>query len=121
MTGNELFQLLERQRTNRHCFIRWWRNDGEGCDIELIDAFFDRAKVGDCFDGFELLDMEDVWSMVRQRSDGRVLRSHRDSGEIVTWEQVDPDGRRYRSSSRLTPEVLIRLLVAETGGRNGDG
>ncbi len=120
MTGRELLRCLEDQRREGQYFIKWWRKDGGVADIELIDTFYDTAKVGDTFDGFELLDMEDMWVMVKHACADRVTRTVLNDNEVLIWERVDSAGDMRRVSSQFAPEFLMKVFVVENRGNNDE-
>jgi hypothetical protein len=118
MTGRELIHLLDQQRSDNHCFIKWWRNDDESVAIELLDTFLDTAKVGDRFDGFKLLDMEDLWVIVKQNWSRKIARTVQDKNEVILWEEADAEGAIRHVSGKFVPEVLIKVYAEESKGTN---
>jgi hypothetical protein len=113
MTGKDLLKLMEDKRTRNHCCIKWWREKEGIVNIQLIET----AKVGDQFDDFELLDIEDMWAIVTQKCLDKVMRTIFDDDEVIVWEQVDADGAKRHLSGKFVPEVLIKVFEAETTGR----
>jgi len=107
---------MDEKRTENHCFIKWWRKDEGVVDIELLDTFFDTAKAGDRFDGFELLDMEDMWVIVKRQCLGWVERTVQNDDEVLIWERVDSTGGKRRINCQFAPEFLIKVFEVETGG-----
>ncbi len=115
MTGKDLFKQLEQQREEHHHFIKWWRKENDFVDIELIDTFYETANAGDQYEGFELLDMEQLWTIVKKLCGGRVVRTMKDGQEILSWERLDKGGERTISCS-FSPEFLMQIFDVETRG-----
>jgi hypothetical protein len=120
MNGSELLHSLEKQRGAQHHFMKWWREDKDVPTIELLDTFLDRAKVGDQFSGFKLLDMEEMWEIVRQRCAGRAERAVCNNKEVLVWERAAQTGGPQRVTSLFSPESLIKVFDLETEGDNND-
>ena len=116
MIGKELIGLLNTQRSQRHHFIKWRRGNSSMADIELLDNFLDTAKAGDLFDHVELLDMEQMWRIVKESCSERVERSSCDHDEVIIWDRPDSAGNRLKVCSKFAPEFLYQVFVVETGG-----
>jgi hypothetical protein len=116
MTGKDLFKQLEEQREAKHHFIKWWRKENDFVDIELIESFYETAKAGDQFEGFSLLDMEDLWELVKKQCGDRVSRTTSAGGETVVWERVDRKGEKRTISCTFAPEFLMQIFDVETQG-----
>jgi len=116
MTGKELFKELDQQRKDSHQFIKWWRKENDFVDIELLDSFCETVKAGDEFEGFELLDMEQLWEIVKRLCGGRVTRSKQDGHEIISWERLDSQGAKRNISCSFAPEFLMQIFDVETRG-----
>lgn len=116
MTANELLGLLDQQRKAHHHFIKWWRRENDFVDIELIDTFYDTVQAGDQFDGFELLDMEQLWEIVRRLCPGRLQRMAQGEQEMISWQRLDKGGEKRTISCSFAPEFLIQIFDVETRG-----
>lgn len=116
MNGKELFKQLEQERTENHCFIKWWRKENDFVDIELLDSFYDTAQAGEQYEGFELLDMEQLWELVKKQCGERVTRTTRDGQELLTWERQDKQGGSRTISCSFAPEFLLQIFDVETRG-----
>ena len=116
MTGIELMKQLEQLREERHYFIKWWRKENDFVDIELLESFYDAVQAGEQFEGFELLDMEQLWEIVRKLCGERVTRTKQDGNEILTWERLDDKGASRKISCSFAPEFLMQIFDVETRG-----
>lgn len=116
MNGKDLFKELEQLREENHHFIKWWRKENDFVDIELIDTFYETAKAGDQYEGFELLDMEQLWEIVNKLCGDRVKRARQDGNEILTWERLDNKGAKRFIRCSFAPEFLMQIFDVETRG-----
>jgi len=116
MNGKELFKELEQLREENHHFIKWWRKENDFVDIELIDTFYETAKAGDQYEGFELLDMEQLWVIVKKQCGERVMRTMKEGQEILSWERLDKQGGGRTISCSFAPEFLMQIFDVETRG-----
>jgi hypothetical protein len=116
MTGKDLFKQLEQQREEYHHFIKWWRKENDFVDIELIDSFYETAKSGDQYEGFELLDLEQLWELIKKQCGERVMRMTQQGQEMVTWERLDKQGGKRTISCSFAPEFLMQIFDVETRG-----
>lgn len=112
MTGKDLLEVMKKTRTNEHRFIKWWRCSEHISAIELLDAFLDRAKAGDNFDGFTLLDMEEMWLLLSRKLPGQLTRVIKGGYEVIVWERIDA-GRIIAVSAPFEPGSLISLFETD--------
>lgn len=116
MTGTELLKQLDQQRKNSHQFVKWWRKENDFVDIELLDSFSETVKAGDQFEGFELLNMEQLWEIVRRLCGERVIRTKKEGEEIIQWERLGRHGEKRSISCSFAPEFLLQIFDVETRG-----
>lgn len=116
MTGNELIKQLNEQRKDDHKFVKWWRKENDFVDIELFDTFFASVKASDQFEGFELLDMNQLWEIVKRLCADRVTRAVHGTEEMITWERPDDQGAVRKISCSFAPEFLMQIFDVETKG-----
>lgn len=117
MKGYELTKQV-RQAKSEHperVFIKWWRNEEDFIDFDLVARFLDNVKPGSNIGGFELIDQEEMWRTVEGRCGGRVAKERRDGDWVVRW--TPPKGREVEASAGeypYTPEALLKILDVET-------
>lgn len=116
MTGTELLHEIEMRKEPRHQFIKWWRKENDFTDIEMLDSFSEGVRAGDEFGGFELLGMEELWSIVDRLCNGRVVRRVFDQHEDIVWDRVGKDGVARCYTCSFAPEFLIQIFDVETRG-----
>lgn len=116
MTGNELLRQLDHQERKNCRFIKLWRKENDFVDIELIETFRDNVKGGDEFADFELLDMEQLWDVVKRICADRISRQIINNDEMIVWERVDKHGVKTSHKCSYSPEFLIQVFDIETRG-----
>jgi hypothetical protein len=116
MNGKELLRQLDHQELKNCRFIKLWRKENDFIDIELIDTFRDTVKAGDEFSDFELLNMEQLWDIVKKICGDRISRKGIDSNEMIVWDRVDKHGIKSSNQCSYSPEFLIQIFDIETRG-----
>jgi len=116
MTGTEVLREIDRQELKNRHFIKWWRKENDFVDIELMETFRDSVSAGDEFSGFELLDMEQLWEIVKRLCPERVSRRVFDNHEMIVWDRVDKNRVKTTFRCSYAPEFLIQIFNVETRG-----
>jgi len=116
MNGSELLRQLDQQGTQNSHFIKLWRKENDFIDIELIETFRDTVKGGDEFADFELLDMEQLWDVVKKICADRISRQIIDNNEMIVWDRVSRHGIKSSHKCSYSPEFLIQIFDIETRG-----
>ncbi|KAF0216287.1 MAG: hypothetical protein FD174_3741 [Geobacteraceae bacterium] len=113
MTGNEVMRQIEAQRNANHCCIKWWREEKDFVDFELIDRFIEQVKPDDIVDGFALLDLEQMWKVLTNLDPDKLMRVKKGDGEVIEWVWSDRDGKEKTSIYPFTPEGIMTILNDE--------
>lgn len=118
MQGYELVKNIETQRREQpeRVFIKWWRNEEDFIDFDLVSRFLDTYNYGSEISGFELIGMDEMWKAVESRSNGKATRRKSGDSWVVQW--TPPPGAEdveARTEYPYTPETLLKVLDAETG------
>jgi len=116
MSGSEICRELDRQPRGDSRFIKWWRKENDFVDIELLESFRDSVKTKDSIDGYELLDMDQIWQIVTRLCPGRVSRAIVNGHDSIIWDRVDKDGVMRTMRCSFVPEFLMQILDVETHG-----
>jgi len=119
MRGSEVIKTLNERRTDKYCFVKWWRKEEDFLDYDLIDRFLDNAKGTEEFGGIDLLTMDDMWKEVRRVSGSRVTLLHDPNGDRVEWVHKGKTGIR-KNVCAFTPETLMEIFDVETKGNPVD-
>lgn len=112
MNGKQVVQEIKQQRQPEHEFIRWWRAEHDWVNYELIDHFLAEASEDDEISGYELVDIEAVWTAVKERVGDRVHREKHAQGEQIVWQRpYKPD-----QTCPFNAESVKTILDVETRG-----
>jgi len=117
MQGYELVKQV-KQEASAHpdrVFIKWWRNEEDFIDFDLVTRFLENLKNSTTIGGFELIDQEEMWRTVEGRCQGRVSKERRDGDWVLRW--TPPEGTEVEEKLDeypYTPESLLKILDAET-------
>jgi len=112
MKGSEIVKELAGQNGEDKCFIRWWRRENDFVDYELIENFTRDVKPDQEFSGYDLLDLEEMWSVLQEQAGARVRREHRTKGEFLVWDRKD--GKT--EECLFTPRTVMSVFDVETKG-----
>ena len=113
MEERDILMDVERQRTPRHQFIKWWRREHDFLNFELLDRFEENKEERiKWLEGFELLDTEQMWQELQHRFPQRVKREKRTKGEFLVWHR---QGGQTRECF-FTPENIMAVFDVETRG-----
>ncbi|KIH76476.1 hypothetical protein SAMN05660860_01575 [Geoalkalibacter ferrihydriticus] len=112
MNGLDIAQGIERTRTDKDKFIRWWRSENDFVDYDLIDRFLDNAREEDEFEGFELIDTETMWETLTSKVPDRVRREKHKDGELIVWERPGKEDQTCPFSA----ESIMTIFDVETRG-----
>ena len=115
MTGSELKRALQHVDTQRQPFLKWWRKENDFADIELVSEFLRDLDPALEFGGYELLDMEQMWELLKQQSPNTVNRDERWRQEVILWDHPSRDGQPQQVCP-FTAQSLLTIFNVETKG-----
>jgi len=115
VTGKELKKALTETDTSRQPFLKWWRKENDFADIELVEKFLQDLDPELEFGGYELLDMEQMWNLVKQQSPKTVSRDERRREEVILWNHPSRDGQPQQVCP-FNAESLLTIFNVETKG-----
>jgi hypothetical protein len=116
MTGGEILERLKAERKAEHKFIKWWRIENDFSDYELIDNFISRTNTDQEYAGYELLDMEDMWNVLKAHAPDRVNREERQHNDVIVWEHHTGKGDVKEEVCPFIPKSLMTIMDVETRG-----
>jgi hypothetical protein len=119
MKGHDIIKTLNEQRTEKHCFVKWWRKEEDFLDYDLIDRFVENTGGTEEIGGIDLLTMDDMWNEVRRIGGPRVTLLHNENGDRVEWVYKGKTGL-HTNSCAFTPETLMQIYDVETRGNPVD-
>ena len=119
MRGREILSAVNDRRTDKHCFVKWWRKEEDFLDYDLIDRFVENTRGNEEIGGIDLLTMDDMWHELNRVGGGRVRLLHNSAGDVVEWVHKGRKGMSTHLCS-YTPETLLRIFDSETRGNPVD-
>ena len=115
MRGREIYSTLDNLRTDKHCFVKWWRKENDFVDYDLIDRFRDNAVSSEEIEGLDLLTMDEMWDAVKRVAGSQVKLIHDPKGDLVEWVHKGKAGTRTEVCV-YTPETVMHIFDVETRG-----
>jgi hypothetical protein len=115
MTGKEIKQALGTVDTERQPFLKWWRKENDFADVELVEQFLREADPDLEFGGYELLNMEQMWDLLKRQSPHKVNRDEQWRKEVIVWNHPSRDGAPQQVCP-FTAESLLTIFNVETKG-----
>ena len=119
MRGHDVIATLNDRRSEKYCFVKWWRKEEDFLDYDLIDRFVENTKGTEEIGGIDLLTMDDMWNEVKRIGGSRVTLLHDSNGDRVEWVHKGKAGLR-KNVCAYTPETLIEIFDVETKGNPVD-
>jgi hypothetical protein len=119
MRGFDIISTLNDRRTDKHCFVKWWRKETDFLDYDLIDRFVENTKGTEEIGGIDLLTLDDMWNEVRRVGGSRVTLLHEANGDRVKWTHKGKTGV-HTNVCAYTPETLMQIYDIETRGNAVD-
>lgn len=116
MTGGEILKKIQAEKTANQCIIKTWRKEEDFIDFDLLERFEGVVKKDAEFEGFELIDMEQMWDHVHNLAGARLTRREKDGGEVAVWKRAG--GKEHILP--YTPKTLLEILDMETKGNYVD-
>lgn len=112
MTGSDIVSALMERTDEQECFIKWWRKESDFVDFELVDTFM-RSGVDELeFDGYELLTMEEMWTLLQAYAANHVDTAQKGGEKLLVWRHNDGT----TESLPFTAETLMQVFDTETRG-----
>ncbi|GFO67710.1 hypothetical protein GMLC_12890 [Geomonas limicola] len=117
MQGYELVKAIENEKKTHadRIFIKWWRNEEDFIDFDLVSRFLDNLNYSSQISGFELIDQDEMWKTVERRSNGKAKKVERDGEYKVLWTPPKHGETEITCTEcPYTPDTLLKILDAET-------
>jgi hypothetical protein len=116
MTGGEILKKIKEMKTPEQCVIKWWRNEEDFIDFELIDQFESNVGKDEEIAGFELVDLDQLWTHVKVLCGDRLKKDRKDGEDLLLWSREG--GKMHRRP--YTAKSLLEILDIETKGNYVD-
>ncbi len=115
MRSNKIISELEQGKKQGKEFIRWWRRENDFVDFELIDRYLEREEHLD-IENFELLDMDEMWEVLKPWKAYGLSRIKSSQGEKIEWQHADKDGEQHTYTCPYNAKNLMSIFDTETQG-----
>jgi len=113
MTRSEVSEQIVAQRREEHCFIKSWEAGHTFVDFDLIERFISKRGQEGAIEGFELLDLEQMWQSLIDLDPDKLVRVKSGEGEVIEWDWLDSNGNAKKTSYPFTPAGIMTILEDE--------
>lgn len=113
MTRSEVSEQIVAQRREEHCFIKTWETGHTFVDYDLIERFISKRGQEGAIEGFELLDMEQMWLCLIDLDPDKLLRVKSGGEEVIEWDWKDGNGIEKMTIYPFTPEGIMTIFDDE--------
>lgn len=113
MTRNEVIDQIAAQQSSEHCFIKSWENGHTFVDFELIERFISKRGDDGAIEGFELLDIEQMWQSLIDLDPDKLIRVKSVDSEVIEWIWIDSHGAEKKTVYSFTPEGIMTIIDDE--------
>lgn len=113
MTRSEVVDQIAAELQEAHCFIRLWEAGQKFIDIDLIERFLCKRGEDREIEGFELLDLEQMWQILIELDPDMLTRVRCGSGEIIEWVWKDSTGLEKKTVYPFNPEGIKTIIDDE--------
>lgn len=113
VTRSEVIEQITARRKAEQFFIKTWETGQTFVDFDLIERFFSRQGHERPLEGFELLDMEQMWQALIKLDPDKLQRVKRGESEIIEWLWQDKDGVEKKTVYPFTPAGIMTIIDDE--------
>ena len=113
LTRSEVIEQISAQRRREECFIKCWETGHTFVDIDLIERFIDKPVQKGAIEGFELLNLEQMWQTLIDLDPDKLMRVKSGDSEIIEWVWKDGNGNEKKNVYPFTPEGVMTIIDDE--------
>jgi hypothetical protein len=113
LTRSEVIEQIAAQRRKEHFFIKTWEAGHSFVDFDLIERFNSKPWQERGIEGFELLDMEQMWQTLIELDPDKLIRVKSGEGEVIEWEWRNGNGIAKKNVYPFTPEGIMTIFDDE--------
>jgi hypothetical protein len=113
ITRNEVIEQIAARRTEKQFFIKTWETGQTFVDFDLLERFISRHGEGRVFEGFELLDMEQMWQALIELDPDKLQRVKNGSSEVIEWLWQDQNGVEKKTVYPFSPTGIMTIIDDE--------
>jgi len=116
MRTNEIIRGIEEGQKAGKKFIKWWRIENDFTDYETFDSFIAHADSYHEIAGYQLLDIDEMWDVLKTWKPTGLKRVKTAKGEMIEWQKKAADGTLATETCPLTAKAIMYIFDSETGG-----
>lgn len=113
MPRSKVIAQIVAQRKENHCFVKSWADGHKLVDFDLIDRFITSPGQEEAVEGFELLDIEQMWQILIDLDPDKLQRVKTADGEVIEWDWLDSSGAEKKTLYPFTPEGIMTIIDEE--------
>lgn len=113
MTRSEVSEQIALKRRKEQCFIKSWETGHTFVDFDLIERFLAKGSGERAIEGFELLDLEQMWQALIELDPDKLVRVRSGDGEVIEWVWQDSRGSEKKNVYPFTPEGIMNIIDDE--------
>ena len=113
LTRSEVIEQIRTERSAQQFFIKSWETGQTFVDFDLIERFISKPSLERAIEGFELLDMEQMWQALIELDPDKLQRVKRGEGEVIEWLWQDKNGAEKMTVYPFTPAGIMTIIDDE--------
>lgn len=113
LTRSEVVEQIRLQRRATQFFIKYWETGQTFVDFDLIERFMGKQSQERAIEGFELLDMEQMWQTLIELDPDKLQRVERGEGEVIEWLWQDKSGAEKKTVYPFTSTGIMTIIDDE--------
>ena len=116
MKSDEIIRGIKQGQSEGKIFIKWWRRENDFTDYELSESFIANADPSHEIAGYELLDVDEMWDVLKRWKPNGLKRVLTDKGEMIKWQKKGVDGALEVRTCPLSAQAIMFIFDYETRG-----
>jgi hypothetical protein len=113
MTRSEVVEQIAARRKQKQFFIKTWETGQTFVDFDLIERFISTLGENRALEGFELLDMEQMWQALIELDPDKLQRVKSGGSEVIEWLWQDQNGVEKKTVYPFTPAGIMTIIDDE--------
>jgi hypothetical protein len=113
MTRSEVIEKIAVRRSEKQFFIKSWETGQTFVDFDLIERFISKKEQDRALEGFELLDMEQMWQTLIELDPDKLQRVKNGGSEVIEWLWQDQTGAEKKTVYPFTPTGIMTIIDDE--------
>ena len=113
LTRSEVVEQIRTQRRATQFFIKSWETGQTFVDFDLIERFIGKPGLERPIEGFELLDMEQMWQALIELDPDKLQRVKSGENEVIEWLWQDKSGTEQKTVYPFTPAGIMTIIDDE--------